>query len=153
METIHVTFDELTEHTASGHTSSGPSQNLLSPGPISSGLVQNSNHVTPYVSPTCDELKKLFDPMFDEYFESQPPHEPVQPAIEPNIMAGNAPHDTNGPLVSISLNLEAPECSNTQIESNIQSSSEHQGVTSDYTLEVNPFAPPEEEPFENIFAP
>jgi hypothetical protein len=70
METVHVTFDELTEHTASGYTSSGPSYNLLSPRPISSGLVQNSNHVTPYVPPTCEELKILFDPMFDEYFES-----------------------------------------------------------------------------------
>lgn len=153
METIHVTFDELTEHTVSGHTSSEPSHNLLSPGPISSGLVQNPNRVTPYVPPTSEELITLFDPMFDEYFESQPPHEPVPPAAEPIIMAENAPHDTNGPSTSISLDLDAPECSNTQNESNIQSSSEHQGVASDNSWEVNPFAPPEEEPFENVFAP
>lgn len=103
METIHVTFDELTEHLTSEHTNSGPSHNLLSPGPISSGLVHNSNHVTPYVPPTCDELKTLFNPMFDEYFELQSPHEPVQPAIEPNIMAVNAPHDTNGRSIYLHL--------------------------------------------------
>ena len=82
--------------------------------------------------------------MFDEYFESQPPHEPVQPAAEPNIMAVNAPHDTNGPSTSISLDLDAPECSNSQNESNILSSSERQGVACDYSWEVNPFAPLEE---------
>ncbi|GKA39179.1 hypothetical protein Tco_0731730 [Tanacetum coccineum] len=42
METIHVTFDELTEQTAPVHSSSGPAPNLLTPGPISSGLVPNS---------------------------------------------------------------------------------------------------------------
>ncbi|GKC83947.1 retrovirus-related pol polyprotein from transposon TNT 1-94 [Tanacetum coccineum] len=42
METIHVTFDELTEQTALVHSSSGPAPNLLTPGPISSGLVPNS---------------------------------------------------------------------------------------------------------------
>ncbi|GJV79407.1 retrovirus-related pol polyprotein from transposon TNT 1-94 [Tanacetum coccineum] len=34
METIHVTFDELTEQTAPVHSSSGPNPNLLMPGPI-----------------------------------------------------------------------------------------------------------------------
>ncbi|GJX08765.1 retrovirus-related pol polyprotein from transposon TNT 1-94 [Tanacetum coccineum] len=36
METIHVTFDELTGQTAPVHSSSGPAPNLLTPGPISS---------------------------------------------------------------------------------------------------------------------
>ncbi|GJR94537.1 retrovirus-related pol polyprotein from transposon TNT 1-94 [Tanacetum coccineum] len=40
METIHVTFDELTKQTAPVHSSSGPTPNLLMPGPISSGLVK-----------------------------------------------------------------------------------------------------------------
>jgi hypothetical protein len=68
-------------------------------------------------------------------------------------VAINAPHDTNGPSTSISLDLDAPECSNSHNESNIQSSSEHQGVTTENSREVNPFAPPEDEPFENVFAP
>ncbi|GJV06734.1 retrovirus-related pol polyprotein from transposon TNT 1-94 [Tanacetum coccineum] len=41
METIHVTFDEMTEQTAHVHSSLGPTPNLLTPGPISSGLVPN----------------------------------------------------------------------------------------------------------------
>ncbi|GJR02717.1 integrase, catalytic region, zinc finger, CCHC-type containing protein [Tanacetum coccineum] len=70
METIHITFDELTEQTAPVHPSSGPNHNLLTPGPISSGLVPNSAPATPYVPPTNKDLELLFQPMFDEYFET-----------------------------------------------------------------------------------
>ncbi|GJT58849.1 retrovirus-related pol polyprotein from transposon TNT 1-94 [Tanacetum coccineum] len=70
METIHVTFDELTEQTAPVHSSPGPAHNLLTPGPISSGLVSNSPPAAPYVPPTNKELEILFQPMFDEYFET-----------------------------------------------------------------------------------
>ncbi|GKB97842.1 retrovirus-related pol polyprotein from transposon TNT 1-94 [Tanacetum coccineum] len=56
METIHVTFDELTEQTAPVHSSSGPAPNLLTPGPISSGLVPNSAPAIPYVPPTNKDL-------------------------------------------------------------------------------------------------
>ncbi|GJV26919.1 retrovirus-related pol polyprotein from transposon TNT 1-94 [Tanacetum coccineum] len=70
METIHVTFDELTEQTAPVHSSSGPNPNLLTPGPISSGLVPNSAPAIPYVPPTNKDLELLFQPMFDEYFET-----------------------------------------------------------------------------------
>ncbi|GJY58578.1 retrovirus-related pol polyprotein from transposon TNT 1-94 [Tanacetum coccineum] len=68
METIHVTFDELTEQTAPVHSSSGPNPNLLTPGPISSGLVPNSAPAIPYVPPTNRDLELLFQPIFDEYF-------------------------------------------------------------------------------------
>ncbi|GKE29326.1 retrovirus-related pol polyprotein from transposon TNT 1-94, partial [Tanacetum coccineum] len=47
METIHVTFDELTGQTAPVHSSSGPAPNLLTPGPISSGLVPTSAPAIP----------------------------------------------------------------------------------------------------------
>ncbi|GJZ08658.1 putative ribonuclease H-like domain-containing protein [Tanacetum coccineum] len=70
METIHVTFDELTEQTAPVHSSSGPNPNLLTPGPISSGLVPNYAPAIPYVPPTNKDLELLFQPMFDEYFET-----------------------------------------------------------------------------------
>ncbi|GKC17800.1 retrovirus-related pol polyprotein from transposon TNT 1-94, partial [Tanacetum coccineum] len=70
METIHVTFDELTGQTAPVHSSSGPAPNLLTPRPISSGLVPNPLSATPYVPPTNKELEILFQPMFDEYFET-----------------------------------------------------------------------------------
>ncbi|GKG47194.1 hypothetical protein Tco_0504391 [Tanacetum coccineum] len=59
METIHVQFDELTKQMA---------PNLLTPGPISSGLVPNPAPILPYVPPTNKELEMLFQPMFDEYF-------------------------------------------------------------------------------------
>ncbi|GKA39465.1 putative ribonuclease H-like domain-containing protein [Tanacetum coccineum] len=49
METIHVTFDELTEQTAPVHFSSGPNPNLLTPGPISLGLVPNFAPAIPYM--------------------------------------------------------------------------------------------------------
>ncbi|GJV57949.1 integrase, catalytic region, zinc finger, CCHC-type containing protein [Tanacetum coccineum] len=70
METIHVTFDELTEQTAPVHSSSGPNPNLLTPGPISSRLVPNSAPAIPYVPPTNKDLELLFQPMFDEYFKT-----------------------------------------------------------------------------------
>ncbi|GJW27798.1 retrovirus-related pol polyprotein from transposon TNT 1-94 [Tanacetum coccineum] len=44
------------------------SYTLLTPGPISSGLVPNPAPAIPYVPPTNKELEMLFQPMFDEYF-------------------------------------------------------------------------------------
>ncbi|GKA00607.1 retrovirus-related pol polyprotein from transposon TNT 1-94 [Tanacetum coccineum] len=63
METIHVTFDELTEQTAPVHSSSGPNPNLLTPGPISSGLVPNFAPAISYVPPTNKDLELLFQPL------------------------------------------------------------------------------------------
>ncbi|GJX43585.1 integrase, catalytic region, zinc finger, CCHC-type containing protein [Tanacetum coccineum] len=70
METIHVTFDELTEQTTPIHSSSGPAPIILTPEPISSGLVPNSAHAIPYIPPTNNDLELLFQPMYDEYFET-----------------------------------------------------------------------------------
>ncbi|GJY35008.1 hypothetical protein Tco_0420386 [Tanacetum coccineum] len=52
METIHVTFDELTEQMAPVQFSSGPAPILLTPGPISSGLVPNPAPAIPFAPPT-----------------------------------------------------------------------------------------------------
>ncbi|GJZ86924.1 retrovirus-related pol polyprotein from transposon TNT 1-94, partial [Tanacetum coccineum] len=85
METIHVTFDELTKQTAHVHSSSGAAPNLLTPGTISSGLIPNSAPAIPYVPPTNKDLELLFQPMFDEYFETptgdhlMPPVPQLQP--------------------------------------------------------------------------
>ncbi|GJT08351.1 retrovirus-related pol polyprotein from transposon TNT 1-94 [Tanacetum coccineum] len=68
MKTIQVQFDELTEHMAPVQSSLRPAPNLLTPGPISSGLVPNPAPAIPYVPPTNKELEMLFQPMFDEYF-------------------------------------------------------------------------------------
>ncbi|GJS47932.1 retrovirus-related pol polyprotein from transposon TNT 1-94 [Tanacetum coccineum] len=148
METIHVTFDELTEQTAPVHSSSGPNPNLLTPGPISSGLVPNSAPAIPYVPPTNKDLELLFQPMFDEYFETptgdhQMPH---VPAVPPPVIL-------TGPSVSISFDHDAPSGSHSPSSSAHQSSSVHHGVATEHSFEVNPFAATEHEPFVNVFAP
>ncbi|GJZ80913.1 retrovirus-related pol polyprotein from transposon TNT 1-94, partial [Tanacetum coccineum] len=148
METIHVTFDELTEQTDPVHSSSGPNPNLLTPGPISSGLVPNSAPAIPYVPPTNKYLELLFQPMFDEYFETptgdhQIPHVPtVPPPVIPT-----------GPSISISFNHDASSGSHSPSSSAHQSSSVHHGVATEHSFEVNPFAATEHEPFVNVFAP
>ncbi|GJW72462.1 retrovirus-related pol polyprotein from transposon TNT 1-94 [Tanacetum coccineum] len=52
METIHITFDELTGQMAPVHSSLGLAPNLLTPGPISSGIIPNPPPAAPYVPPT-----------------------------------------------------------------------------------------------------
>ncbi|GKE93717.1 hypothetical protein Tco_1574812 [Tanacetum coccineum] len=148
METIHVTFDELTEQTAYVHSSPGPAPNLLMRGPISSGLVPNPAPVIPYVPPTNKELEILFQPMFDEYFKSSMINRRVPPAP-----AAQAPVNPTGPSVSIPIDQEAPSGSHSPSSLDYQSSSVHQGVAAEHSFEVNPFAVADPEPFVNVFAP
>ncbi|GJT75700.1 retrovirus-related pol polyprotein from transposon TNT 1-94 [Tanacetum coccineum] len=61
METIHVEFDELTAM-ASEQSSSGPALYEMTPGTISSGLVQNPPSTTPYVPPTKNDWNLPADP-------------------------------------------------------------------------------------------
>ncbi|GJU97391.1 retrovirus-related pol polyprotein from transposon TNT 1-94 [Tanacetum coccineum] len=112
METIHVTFDELPGQTDPVHSSSGPTPNLLMPGPISSGLVPNPTPAAPYVPPTYKELEILFQPMFDEYFE-------------PQVLV-----NPSGPSVSISVDQDAPLGNHSPSSSDHQSSSVHHDPSS-----------------------
>ncbi|GJR79598.1 retrovirus-related pol polyprotein from transposon TNT 1-94 [Tanacetum coccineum] len=153
METIHVTFDELTEQTAPVHSSPGPAPNLLMPGPISSGLVPNPAPVIPYVPPTNKELEILFQPMFDEYFKHPPATRLVPPAPAAQVPAAPVPVNQTGPSVSISVNTDAPLEIYSPSSSDHQSSSVHIGVAAEQSIEVNPFAPADPEPFVNVFAP
>ncbi|GJT01783.1 hypothetical protein Tco_0822952 [Tanacetum coccineum] len=123
METIHVTFDELTEQTAPVHSSSGPNPNLLTPGPISSVLVPNFAPAIPYVPPTNKDLELLFQPMFDEYFETPTgDHQMTHvPAVPPPVIP-------TGPSVSISFDHDAPSGSHSPSSSAHQSSSGTSGV-------------------------
>ncbi|GJW09396.1 integrase, catalytic region, zinc finger, CCHC-type containing protein [Tanacetum coccineum] len=148
METIHVTFDELIEQTAPVHSSLGPNSNLLTPRPISSGLVPNSAHAIPYVPPTNKDLELLFQPMFNEYFETltgdhQMPH---VPAVPPLVIL-------TGPSVSISFYHDALSRSHSPSSSAHQSSLVHRGVATEHSFEVNLFAATEHEPFVNVFTP
>ncbi|GJS27366.1 retrovirus-related pol polyprotein from transposon TNT 1-94 [Tanacetum coccineum] len=132
METIHVTFDELTEQTAPVHSSLGPAPNLLTPGPISSGLVPNPPPAAPYVPPTNKELEILFQPMFDEYFESSTVDRLVPPAP-----AAQAPVNPTGPSVSIPIDQEAPSGSHSPSSLDHQSSSVHQEFAPDHNSEAS----------------
>ncbi|GJZ23434.1 retrovirus-related pol polyprotein from transposon TNT 1-94 [Tanacetum coccineum] len=147
METIHVTFDELTEQMAPVQFSSGPAPILLTPGPISSGLVPNPAPAIPYAPPTNKELEMLFQPMFDEYFN--PPGIRQNPI--PNV--AQDPVIPTGPSVSIAIDLDAPSGSHTSSPLDHHSSSVHHGLAGEPSAEVNPFAAADPEPFVNVFAP
>ncbi|GKA04870.1 retrovirus-related pol polyprotein from transposon TNT 1-94 [Tanacetum coccineum] len=67
IETIHVTFDELTTM-ASEQFSSGPGLHSLTLATSSSGLVPNTVSQQPCIPPPRDDWDRLFQPMFDEYF-------------------------------------------------------------------------------------
>nr|GEZ13838.1 retrovirus-related Pol polyprotein from transposon TNT 1-94 [Tanacetum cinerariifolium] len=149
METIHVQFDELTEQMAPMHLGRGPAPNFLTPGQISSGLVQNPVPATPYASPTNKELEILFQPMFDEYLE--PPHaeRPVPPA-----QAKQAPVNSAGTPSSTTIDQDAPSPSISPSSSALQSHSLHQGITAEPNyMEDHTIAPVDNNPFVNVFAP
>ncbi|GJX12228.1 retrovirus-related pol polyprotein from transposon TNT 1-94 [Tanacetum coccineum] len=76
METIHVTFDELTVM-ASEQFSSGPGLQVMTHATSSSGLVPNPIPQQPCNPPNRDYWDCLFQPMFDEYFN--PPTIVVSP--------------------------------------------------------------------------
>ncbi|GJU74384.1 integrase, catalytic region, zinc finger, CCHC-type containing protein [Tanacetum coccineum] len=67
IETIHVTFDELTAM-ASEQFSSGPELQCMTPATSSSGLVLNPGSKQPCIPPNRDDWDYMFQPMFDEYF-------------------------------------------------------------------------------------
>nr|GEV15758.1 integrase, catalytic region, zinc finger, CCHC-type, peptidase aspartic, catalytic [Tanacetum cinerariifolium] len=67
IETIHVTFDELT-HMAFEQYSSGLRLHSMTPATSSTGLVPNTVSQQPCIPPKRDDWDHLFQPMFDEYF-------------------------------------------------------------------------------------
>ncbi|GJR08376.1 retrovirus-related pol polyprotein from transposon TNT 1-94 [Tanacetum coccineum] len=148
METIHVQFDELTEHMAPVHLSTRPEPNLLTPGQISLGLLPNLVSVAPYVPPTNKDLEILFQPMFDEYFEPPIVERPIPPALAIQVPVVSA--DTPS---SIRIDQDAPSTSHSPSSSEVQSPISHQGVTAGPTIEDNPFAQAKNDPFVNVFAP
>ncbi|GJX72305.1 retrovirus-related pol polyprotein from transposon TNT 1-94 [Tanacetum coccineum] len=105
IETIHVTFDELTAM-ASEQFSSGPGLHSMTPATSSSGLVPNPVSQRPCIPPPKDDCDRLFQPMFDEYFT--PPSiwvSPVQEAVAPRaIVLADSP-------VSTSIDQDAPSTS------------------------------------------
>ncbi|GJZ61898.1 retrovirus-related pol polyprotein from transposon TNT 1-94, partial [Tanacetum coccineum] len=141
MKTIHVTFNELTEHMAPVHIRTRPE-------PISSELIPNPVPTAPYVPPTNKELEILFQPMFDEYFETPSVKQPVPPT--PTVQV---PVISVGTPSSTTIDQDAPSTSHSPSSSEVQPPILHQGVAVDHTIEDNPFAQADNDPFENVFAP
>ncbi|GJV14608.1 hypothetical protein Tco_1359931, partial [Tanacetum coccineum] len=124
-----------------------PAPNLLMPGPISSGLVPNPAPALPYVPPTNKELEMLFQPMFDEYFN------PLGIRQDPIPNVAQDPVIPTGPLVSTSIDFDAPSGSHISSPLDHHSSSVHHGLAGEQYVEVNPFTAADPEQFVNVFAP
>nr|GEX37736.1 hypothetical protein [Tanacetum cinerariifolium] len=115
---------------------------------ISLGLVPNLVLAVPYVPPTNKDLEILFQLMFDEYLESPRVERPVSPALTVPI-----PVNLTSSPSSTTIDQDAPSPSHSLSSSTIQSPNSHQGVTARSTIiEVNPFAPVDNDPFVNVFA-
>nr|GEW04342.1 hypothetical protein [Tanacetum cinerariifolium] len=100
MEIIHVTFDELTTM-ASEQFGSEPGFQVMTPATTSLGLVPNPIPQQPCNPPTMDDWDRLFQPMFDEYFN--PPTIDVSP-VPVAVVTTESP-------VSTSIDLDAPSIS------------------------------------------
>ncbi|GJW02419.1 retrovirus-related pol polyprotein from transposon TNT 1-94 [Tanacetum coccineum] len=129
------------------HISSGPKPILLTPGQISSGLVPNPVLVTPYVPPTDKDLEILFQPMFDEYFETHGVERQIPPAhaIHVLVVSASTPFSTT-------IDQDAPSTSHSLSSSRIQAPILHQSVAVGPTIEDNPFSQANNNPFVNVFA-
>nr|GFA85385.1 integrase, catalytic region, zinc finger, CCHC-type, peptidase aspartic, catalytic [Tanacetum cinerariifolium] len=132
VETIHVDFDELTAM-ASEQRSSGPALNEMTPGTISSGLVQTTSPSTSYVPPSRNHWDLLFQPMFDELLNPPPSVvnqalEAIAPIVEV-IPPVNA--DSTGSPSSTTVEQDAPSTSNSTTQTETQSSIIPQDVRDD----------------------
>ncbi|GJU59315.1 retrovirus-related pol polyprotein from transposon TNT 1-94 [Tanacetum coccineum] len=100
-----------------------PELQLITRGTISSGLVQTQSSSKPYVSPIKKEWDILFQPIFDEYYQSSPSVVScVHPAVAP------IPADTTGTPLSTSINQDAPSASTSPTSQETQSPIIHPGV-------------------------
>ncbi|GJZ31094.1 integrase, catalytic region, zinc finger, CCHC-type containing protein [Tanacetum coccineum] len=110
-ETIHVMFDELTAM-ASEQFSSGPGLQHITPATSSTGLVSNPVSQQPCILPIRNDWGRLFQQMFDEYFNPPPAVvSPVQetPAPRAEVLAGSPMStsiDQDAPSISIPTSQE-----------------------------------------------
>nr|GEX22515.1 integrase, catalytic region, zinc finger, CCHC-type, peptidase aspartic, catalytic [Tanacetum cinerariifolium] len=123
VETIHVDFDELTAM-ASEPSSSGPALNEMTPGTISSGLVQKSSPSTSYVPHSRNDWDLLFQPMFDELLNPPPSAVNQDPEVIAPIAEVIPPvhADSTGSPSSTTVDQYAPCTSKTHTTTEIQSS-------------------------------
>nr|GEZ36379.1 integrase, catalytic region, zinc finger, CCHC-type, peptidase aspartic, catalytic [Tanacetum cinerariifolium] len=107
IETIHVTFDELSGM-ASEQLGSGPGLQSLTPATSSSGLVSNHVSQQPCIPLNKDAWDRLFQLMFDEYFN--PPT--IAVSLVP-VAAAQRAVDLADSYVSMSVNQDAPSTNST----------------------------------------
>ncbi|GJS71490.1 retrovirus-related pol polyprotein from transposon TNT 1-94 [Tanacetum coccineum] len=105
METIHVTFDELTAM-ASEQFGSGPGLQVMTPATSSSGLVPNIIPQQPCNPLKRDDWDSLFQPLFAEYFN--PPT--IIVSLVPVAAAPRAVDIADSP-VSMSIDQDSPSSS------------------------------------------
>ncbi|GJZ13797.1 hypothetical protein Tco_0549027 [Tanacetum coccineum] len=122
METIHVTFNELTAM-ASEQFSLGLVPQLMTPGTLSSRLVPNPPSSTPYVPPSKNDWDIFFQPLFDEFFN--PPLSVVSSVL---AAAARRLVDLTGSPVSTSLEQDAPYASTSSTQEEEHSLIISQGV-------------------------
>nr|GFC76702.1 Gag-Pol polyprotein [Tanacetum cinerariifolium] len=91
-------------------SSSGPALQEMTPGTISSGLVQKSSSSTSYVPPSRNDWDLLFQPMFDELLNPPPSvdnqaAEVIAPIAEviPQVDDDSTTHMGNDPLLGVPL--------------------------------------------------
>nr|GEX62934.1 retrovirus-related Pol polyprotein from transposon TNT 1-94 [Tanacetum cinerariifolium] len=122
VETIHDDFDGLTAM-ASEQSSSRPALNEMTPGTISSGLVQKSCPSTSYVSPSRNDWDLLFQPMFDELLNPPPSVVSQAPKVISPIAEVIPPvrADSTGSPSSTTIDQDAPSPSKTHTTTEIQS--------------------------------
>nr|GEW49462.1 hypothetical protein [Tanacetum cinerariifolium] len=132
VETIHVDFDELIAMD-SEQSNSGPTLNEMTPGIISSGLVQKSSLSTSYVPPSRNDWDLLFQPMFDELLNPPPSVVNQAPEVIASIAKVIPPvhADSTGSPSSTTVDQDAPSPSKSHTTTEIQSSVIPQDVGDD----------------------
>ncbi|GJW91974.1 putative ribonuclease H-like domain-containing protein [Tanacetum coccineum] len=115
IETIHVTFDELTAM-ASKQFSSGPRLHSMTPATPSSGLVPNPPSSAPFLPPSRKEWDLVFKLMFDEFYS--PPASVASPVP---IVEAPAPVKSTGSPSSTTVDQDAHSLSTSQTTSQSQS--------------------------------
>ncbi|GJY53966.1 retrovirus-related pol polyprotein from transposon TNT 1-94 [Tanacetum coccineum] len=122
METIHVTFDELTAM-ASEQFSSGLRLQLMTPVTSSSGLVPNPAPQQPFNPQMRNDWDRLFQPMFDEYYN----HPSSVVSLVLVVVAPRAVELAAIPLLT-TIDQDAPSSSTSSTNQKQQSSIISQGV-------------------------
>nr|GEU97064.1 hypothetical protein [Tanacetum cinerariifolium] len=111
----------------------GPVLNEMTPGTISSGLVQKSSPSSSYVPPSRNDWDLLFQPMFDELLNPSPSVANQAPADIAPIAEVILPEqaDSTSSHSSMTIDQDAPTLSNSLTTTEIQSSVIPQDVEDD----------------------